>query len=91
MFFVPVMWAGYEVACMTPSGRAAIGVTHDKIGRLFGRAGTEWRILCEWPTARLSHTDVMTYLGEQPEPDAPEGIVTLIAALLQSGTRPVGS
>ncbi len=87
MFFVPVMWAGYEVACMTPSGRAAIGVTHDKIGRLFARDGTEWRVLHEWPVERLSHTEIMTHLGEHTEPSAPEDLVTVITALEQSRPR----
>lgn len=87
MFFVPVMWAGYDVACLTPSGRAAIGVTHEKVGRLFARAGTEWRILHEWPVDRLSYTEIMTYLGEHPEPETPEGIVTLVTALENSGLR----
>jgi hypothetical protein len=90
MFFVPVMWAGYEAACMTPSGRAALGVTHEKMIRLLGRSGAEWRVLREWPVDRLSHTEIMTYLGEHAEPDTAEGILTLIVALEQSQARPAG-
>jgi len=84
MFFVPVMWPGYEMACLTPSGRAAIGVTHEKLGRLLGRAGSEWRTLYEWPVEHLSHTAVLTHLGEHAEPDTPEGLVSLVTALHES-------
>jgi hypothetical protein len=90
MFFVPVMWAGYEAACMTPSGRAALGVTHEKTVRLLARSGAEWRVLREWPVDHLSHTEIMTNLGEHAEPDTPEGMLTLITAFEQSRPRPAG-
>jgi hypothetical protein len=83
MVFVPVMWPGYDMACLTQSGRAALGVTHEKQVRLLARVpGTgEWKVLGEWPLDRLSHTDIMTHLGSHPEPGTPEGLLALIAPL----------
>jgi hypothetical protein len=87
MFFVPVMWTGYEVACLTPSGRAAIGVTDEKVGRLLAHTGGDWRILYEWPVARLSHTEVLTHLGDRPEPPTPQDILLVIKALDETRER----
>jgi hypothetical protein len=83
MVFVPVMWPGYEMACLTQSGRAALGVTHEKQVRLLARVpgAREWKVLGEWPVERLSHTDIMTHLGNHPEPGTPEGLLALIAPL----------
>ena len=83
MVFVPVMWAGYEMACLTQSGRTALGVTHDKQVRLLARApgGREWQVLAEWPVDRLSHTDIMVHLGQHPEPATPRELLDLIRAL----------
>lgn len=84
MFFVPIMWTGYEMACLTPSGQAAIGVTADtKLVRILGRApdGTQWKVLREWPQGQLSHTDIIVHLGGHPEPDTAEGLLALLAPL----------
>jgi hypothetical protein len=81
MVFVPVMWPGYELACLTPSGRAAIGVTHGKAVRILARSGRDWRVLREWPVERLSHTDVLTHLGQHPEPETAEDILGLLPPL----------
>ncbi len=83
MVFVPVMWPGYEMACLTQSGRAALGVTHGKQVRLLARepGAREWTVLREWPVERLSHTDIIAHLGNHPEPHTPEALLALIAPL----------
>ncbi len=80
MYFVTSKRAGYVLFCMTPSGRAAIGLTEDQRVHLFERArdGT-WATLREWPAGTRSHTDLMLVLGEHDEPDDPRGLLALVA------------
>ncbi len=81
MHFVTSKRAGYVLFCMTPSGRAAIGVTEDRRTQLFERStdGT-WQPLGEWAPAELTHTDLMLALGDHEEPRDPRGILKLIPA-----------
>ena len=81
MYFVTSKKAGYVLFCMTPSGRAAIGLTEGQKVHLFERAaGGVWNVLREWDAAERSHTDIMITLGEHDEPADPKDLLDLITA-----------
>jgi hypothetical protein len=79
MYFVTSKLAGYVLFCMTPSGRAAIGLTEGRQVHLFQRSpdGT-WQSLREWDASLLSHTDLMLALGDHDEPDDPKRLLDLV-------------
>jgi len=70
MYFITTKHADYVLFCMTPSERAAVGLTEKNVVRLLGRSevGGPWTVLREWPGTTLSHTDFMTALGRVAEP-----------------------
>lgn len=69
MYFVTSKQPGYALFCMTPSERAAIGVTTDqKQVHLLEHAGSEWRVRRTWPVTEHSHTELMVRLGGAEEP-----------------------
>ena len=80
MYFVTSKKAGYVLFCMTPSGRAAVGLTEGQKVHLFERtaAGT-WEILREWDVAERSHTDVLIALGDHEEPADPKRLLDLLS------------
>ncbi|MEB2284150.1 MAG: hypothetical protein OZ922_05675 [Myxococcales bacterium] len=81
MHFVTSKRAGYVLFCMTPSGRAAIGLTEDRLVHLFERTDDgSWRILREWPSETLSHTDLLLELGEHEEPEDPRRLLQFVPA-----------
>ncbi len=81
MYFVTSKKAGYVLFCMTPSGRAAIGLTEGQTVQLFERtADGHWHVLREWDAAERSHTDIMIRLGECDEPTDPKHLLDLIAS-----------
>ena len=81
MHFVTSKRAGYVLFCMTPSGRAAIGVTEDRRTQLFERgADGAWQTFAEWAPAELTHTDLMLALGDHEEPRNARGLLELIPA-----------
>jgi hypothetical protein len=80
MYFVTSKRPGYVLFAMTPSGRAAVGLTEAQQVHLFERErGGEWRVLKEWNASERSHTDVMLALGEHDEPDDPKRLLDLLA------------
>jgi len=70
MYLVTTNHPEYVLFAMTPTGRAAIGLTEKGLVRLLerGDASREWRTLREWPTSAYSHTDLMVALGSIDEP-----------------------
>ncbi len=81
MYFVTSKKAGYVLFCMTPSGRAAIGLTEAQKVHVFERAaGGAWNVLREWDAAERSHTDIMITLGDHDEPADPKRLLDLIGA-----------
>ena len=69
MYFVTSKRPGYALFALTPSERAAIGVTEDQRRvHLLERAGAEWRVFREWPVETHSHTELMTRLALVEEP-----------------------
>ncbi len=81
MYFVTSKRAGYILFCMTPSGRAAIGLAEDRGVELFARhASGDWEVLRAWPSGTLSHTDLLLALGDHDEPSDPKGLLALVPA-----------
>jgi hypothetical protein len=81
MYFVTSKKAGYVLFCMTPSGRAGIGLTEDRKVRLFERTPDgDWHVLREWDAAQLSHTDILIALGDCEEPADPKRLLDLVPA-----------
>jgi hypothetical protein len=78
VYFVTSKRKGYALFSMTPSERAAIGMTEDqKRVHVLERAGTEWRVVQDWPVEQHSHTDLMTRLGPLDEPATVAELVRL--------------
>ena len=81
MYFVTSKRKGYALFSMTPSERAAIGVTEDqKRVHLLERAGTDWRVVHDWPVEERSHTELMTRLGAVDEPATVAELVRLASS-----------
>ena len=79
MYFVTSKRAGYVLFCMTPSGRAAIGLTEQREVHLFRRtAEGTWEPLRVWSTGTVSHTDLMLTLGDHDEPEDPARLLDLV-------------
>jgi hypothetical protein len=79
VYFVTTKRAGYALFCMTPSERAAIGVTDDQQRvHLLERAGDTWRVRHEWPMTERSHTEIMVRLGTVEEPATVDAFVGLV-------------
>jgi hypothetical protein len=79
MYFVTSKRAGYLLFCMTPSGRAAIGLSEQHKVQLFERAaGGAWHLLREWDAGERSHTDLMIALGDCDEPADPKRLLDLV-------------
>ena len=79
MYFVTSKRAGFVLFCMTPSGRAAVGLAEDQRVHLFRRSKDgAWESLHEWDPGTLSHTDLMLALGDHDEPSDPERLLDLV-------------
>ena len=78
MYFVTTKRPGYVLFSMTPSERAAFGVTEDQQRvHVLERAGGEWRVHREFPMSEHSHTALMTRLAKVEEPATVEELVRL--------------
>ena len=78
MYFVTVRQPGYALFSMTPSERAAIGLTQDQQRvHLLERTGSTWRVLHDWPIDEHSHTELMVRLGPVDEPATVDELVRL--------------
>ncbi len=78
MYFVTSKRAGYALFALTPSERAAIGVTDDqKRVHVLERAGGEWRVYKDWPVEEHSHTELMARLALLDEPASAADLVRL--------------
>jgi len=78
MFFVTTKRAGYALFCLTPSERAAIGVTDDQRRvHVLERTGAEWVVRHDWAVEEHSHTELMTRLADRKEPATIDELVRL--------------
>lgn len=83
MYFVTTKNPGYVLFCMTPSERAAVGLTEKGLVRLLVRDGGTWRTAREWQVEDLSHTEYMVLLGDVAEPDDPAELTRYLPARLR--------
>jgi hypothetical protein len=85
MYFVTTSRPGYVLFCMTPSERAALGLTDDQIVHLLVRASgdEQWRVLHQWSTKDYSHTDFMVALRDVSEPVDPQQLLEFLPARLR--------
>lgn len=69
--------SGYVLFSTTPHGRAAVGVTDAGTVRLLapGSSARDWQVLREWPIKAYSHTELMTRLGTEEEPERAEDLL----------------
>lgn len=84
MYFVTTNRSGYVMFSMTPSERAAVGLTEQRIVHLLTRAtrAAEWTVLRAWKSSDFAHTDFMAALHHVPEPADPAQLATLLPAHL---------
>ena len=84
MYFVTTNRTGYVMFSMTPSERAAVGLTENRTVHLLTRATrtAEWVVLRAWKASDFAHTDFMATLHGVPEPADPAQLATLLPANL---------
>jgi hypothetical protein len=84
MYFVTTNRAGYVMFSMTPSERAAVGLTDQQVVHLLTRATreAEWTVLRSWKVSDLAHTDFMVSLHGVPEPADPAQLAARLPANL---------
>jgi hypothetical protein len=69
VYFVTIKRPGFVLFCLTPSERAAIGLTDDQRRvQLLERRGNDWALYREWPIDEHSHTELMQRLATVDEP-----------------------
>ena len=87
MYFVTTNRAGYVLFSMTPSERAAVGLTEQHVVHLLTRATrtAQWTVVRAWKATDFAHTDFMAALHGVPEP----ANVTELTALLPANLPPV--
>jgi hypothetical protein len=78
VYFVTTKRPGYALFCLTPSERAAIGLTDDQRRvHVVERAGDEWRVHRDFAVEEHSHTDLMVRLADVDEPATVDELVRL--------------
>jgi hypothetical protein len=84
MYFVTTNRAGYVMFSMTPSERAAVGLTATHVVHLLTRPTrtAEWVVLRAWNASDFAHTDFMTALHPMSEPADPAQLAALLPANL---------
>jgi hypothetical protein len=78
VYFVTSKCPGYALFSLTPSERAAIGVTDDqKRVHVLERTAAGWHVHSDWPIEQHSHTELMTRLAHVEEPATVDELVRL--------------
>jgi hypothetical protein len=84
MYFVTTKHPAYVLFAMTPSERAAIGLTEKQMVHLLVRAADEtWTVRHEWSAQQFSHTDFMLAVRDRDEPADPERLLDLLPPALR--------
>lgn len=80
MYFVTTKREGYVLFCLTPSERAALGLTEKGVVHLLVRGSSpdQWSVLREWSAADYSHTDFLTAVHHRDEPSDPHQLLALL-------------
>ncbi len=84
MFFVTTKFSDYVLFAMTPSERAAIGVTDKQEVHLLRRETDKWVVFARWPGSEFSHTDFMAAWHFKPEPQEVGELLSVLPADLRS-------
>lgn len=89
MYFVTTKHPGYVLFCMTPSERAAVGITDKRIVHVLERAaGTnEWTTIAQWPASQWSHTSFLAAWHRRTEPTDPRELLTVLPDALRQRPR----
>lgn len=78
MYFVTIKRPGFVLFCLTPSERAAVGLTDDQQRvQILERRGSEWVVRGEWPIDEHSHTELMQRLATVDEPATIDALVRI--------------
>jgi hypothetical protein len=85
MYFVTTKQDGYVLFAMTPSERAAVGLTDKQEVHLLKRQGNagEWQLVAKWNGADFSHTDFMVAWHSGVEPTAAGDLLAVLPAALR--------
>lgn len=80
MYFVTTNRPGYILFCMTPSERAAIGITEKQLVQVLVHdcERQQWSVLHEWRAADYSATDLMAALHSVEEPADPNRLLAYL-------------
>jgi hypothetical protein len=85
MYFVTTKHPDYVLFCMTPSERAALGLTEKGVVHLLVRGPAHsWQPLREWTVEECSHTDFMTSLAKVDEPADPRELLRYLPPQLRA-------
>ena len=70
MYFVTTKRDGYVLFALTPSERAAVGLTESQEVHLLRRQGNggDWAVVAKWSAKDYSHTDFMSAWHQRNEP-----------------------
>ena len=79
MYFVTTKHPSYVLFAMTPSERAAVGLTERQVVHFLVRDATgAWTVRREWSVEQFSHTDFLLAARECDEPSDPERLLDLL-------------
>jgi hypothetical protein len=86
MYFVTTNRPGYVLFSMTPSERAAVGLTDKQSVHVLVRevATGDWAVAAEWSVKEFSHTELMAALHRADEPQDPLGLLEFVPERLRS-------
>jgi hypothetical protein len=85
MYFVTVGREGYVLFSMTPSEKAAIGLTEkNEVHILQAKGPSQWEILAQWKGSDFSHTDFMSAMHEREEPAEPAQLLEILPEALRA-------
>ena len=85
MYFVTTNRPGYILFSMTPSERAAVGLTDKQTVHVLVRAAPagSWAVVAEWSVNEFSHTELMAALHRAQEPAQPLGLLDFVPQRLR--------
>jgi len=84
MYFVTTKQPGYVLFSMTPSERAALGLTEQqRVQLLLRQPDGSWKVRHEWDTNQFSHTQFMAALHYRDEPSDPERLLDILPSELR--------
>ena len=84
MYFVTTKHPAYVLFAMTPSERAAVGLTEAQAVHFLVRASDgAWSVRREWGAKQFSHTDFMLAMRDRQEPAEPERLLEVLPAELR--------